>query len=72
MFGFFSLIKAACERLSICRRSERESIEPRKERLRFTVREANAEIQPGNYFGRFDRDDNTARLVGFFIAWLLF
>jgi hypothetical protein len=72
VFGFYSLIKAVCERLSICRRSERGSIEPRRERLRIAVRGANAEIQPGNYFGRFDRVDNIARLVGFFIAWWVF
>jgi len=40
-------------------------------RVRIAVREANAEIQPGNYFGRFDRVDNIARRVGFFIAWRL-
>ena len=57
-----------CEGLSICRRSERDSIGTRRERLCATVQVANAEIQPGNYFGLFDRVDNIPRLVGFFIV----
>ena len=68
VFGFYGLIKAVCERDSICRRGQRGSIESRRQKLRIAVREENAEIQPGNYFGRFDRVDNTARLVGFFVA----
>ena len=40
----------------------------RRERLFATLRVANAEIQPGNYFGLFDHVDNLARLVGFFIV----
>ena len=59
-----------CEGLSICGRSERDSIGMRRERLFATLRVANAEIQPGNYFGLFDRVDNLARLVGFFIVKL--
>jgi hypothetical protein len=64
----WGLVKAVCERLSICRRSERDSTGTRRQRLCATVRKANAEIQPGNYFGLFDRVDNIARRVGLFIV----
>jgi hypothetical protein len=63
-----SLVRAVCEGLSICGRSERDSIGMRRERLRATLQVANAEIQPGNYFGLFDCVDNLARLVGIFIV----
>ena len=57
-----------CEGLSICGRRERDSIGMRRERLRATLQVANAEIQPGNYFGLSDCVDNLARLVGIFIV----
>ena len=63
-----SLVRAVCEGLSICGRSERDSIGMRRERLRATLRVANAEIRPGNYFGFFACVDNLARLVGVFIV----
>ena len=62
------LVRAVCEGLSICGRSERDSSGMRRERLRATLRMANAEIQPGNYFGLFDWVDNLAPLVGIFIV----
>jgi len=40
----------------------------RRERLRATLQVANAEIQPGTYFGLFDCVDNLAPLVGIFIV----
>src|SRR5260370_41789966 len=62
--GFFSLIKAPCERrLSVCRRIGQNSIEPRRERWRAAVREANAEVQSGSYFGCFNRPDAIASVV---------
>jgi hypothetical protein len=63
-----SLVRAVCEGFSICGRSERDSIGMRRERLRATLQVANAEIQPGNYFGLFDCVDNLAPLVGIFIV----
>ena len=63
-----SLVRGVCEGLSICGRSERDSIGMRRERLRATLRGANAEIQPGTYFGLFDCVDNLAPLVGIFIV----
>jgi hypothetical protein len=65
---FSALVKAVCERLSICRRSERDSIEPRRERLLPPIRKPDAENQPGSHFGRFDRADNIAHFLGFFVA----
>jgi hypothetical protein len=68
-----SLLKAACERLSFRRRSERHSIEPRTEKQRSTIQPSNPEIQPGNQFDSCDRADNiAARLVGLFIAIVSF
>jgi hypothetical protein len=62
------LLKEACEGLTICRRSERHSVEPGRERLRATIRPSNAEIKPGHHFDRLDRADNIAGLVGIFIS----
>jgi hypothetical protein len=44
-----SLIKVVFEKLSICRRSEWNSIEPRTEGIRGTIREFNAKIHSGDY-----------------------
>jgi hypothetical protein len=62
------LVKGVGERLSICRRRERGSVEPRREKVRATIRPANAENQPEDTFRRFDRVDNMARLVGFLVG----
>ena len=57
--------KARCERHPICRCSARDSVETRRER-----KSANAEIQPGYVISRFNRADNSARLVVSFIGRL--
>jgi hypothetical protein len=67
-----SLLKAACERLSFRRRSERHSVEPRREKQTATIQPSNSEIKPGNKFDRLDHTANIARRVGFFIAIVSF
>ena len=69
--SFYNLIRAIIrERDSSCRRSDRDSVETRRERTCVTANSANAEIQLGDALRRFDGADNTARDVGFLIAWL--
>ena len=74
--GFSILLKAACESQCIVRCVGKDSSEGWRDRLDGGVREANAEIQSGGYFCRFDRSDHIDRaviyrVVGFFkIAFL--
>jgi hypothetical protein len=56
--SFYSLIKATCERHSICRRSKR------RDRICATVHSANAEIQLGDALSRFDGADNIVLRTG--------
>jgi len=68
VFGFCNLVKPICERDSICRRSQRHSVETGTERICATVHSANAEIQLGDALRRFDGGDSIARHVDFLIA----
>src|SRR5271166_6862427 len=52
--GFSILLKAECESQCNVRCVGKDSSEGWRDRLDGGVREANAEIQPGSYFGRFD------------------
>ena len=68
--SLYSMIKAICERDSICRRRQRDSVETaREEKTSVTVHSANAEIQLSDALRRFDGANNIARYVGFLIAW---
>ena len=58
-----------CERDSVCRRSERDSVETGREGKHVTVHSANAETQLRDALRRFDDADNIARYVGFRLAW---
>jgi hypothetical protein len=61
--GFSILIKALCESERIVRCVGKDSSEGWRDRLDTGVREANAEIQPGGYFCRFDPSDDIDRAV---------
>src|SRR5271165_2121725 len=52
--GFSILLKAECESQCNVRCVGKDSSEGWRDRLDGGVREANVEIQPGSYFGRFD------------------
>ena len=67
--SLYSLIKAICERDSICRRGERDSVEARREGYASPPIRRVLEIQLGYADRRFGGADNTARHVGFLIAW---
>jgi len=61
--GFSITTKAACESERIVRCVGKDSSEGRRDRLDTGVREANAEIQSGSYFGRIDRPCDIDRVV---------
>jgi hypothetical protein len=57
------LVKAICESQWIGRYSEKDSSDGRRDQLDPSVREANAEVQSGSYFGCIDRPDAFYRVV---------
>jgi hypothetical protein len=60
---FFRLIKTVHESSRMDRRAETDSGEGRRDQLGAGVRKANAEIQSGSYFGRFERPNDVDRMV---------
>jgi len=60
---FFRLIKTVRESSRMDRRAETDSGEGRRDQLGAGVRKANAEIQSGSYFGRFERPNDIDRMV---------
>ena len=52
-----------CESQWIGRYSEKDSCHGRRDQLDPSVREANAEVQSGSYFGCFNRPDAIDRVV---------
>ena len=63
MSGFFRLIKTGRESSRMDRRAETDSGEGRRDQLGAGVQKANAEIQSGSYFGRFERPNDIGRMV---------
>ena len=61
--GLFGLLKAVRESERIDGSGETDSSERRRDQLGAGVREANAEIQSGSYFGRIGRPDDIDRVV---------
>ena len=63
VFGFSVLIKIVRESSRMDRRAETDSGEGQRDQLGAGVRKANAEIQSGSYFGRFERPNDIDRMV---------
>ena len=57
------MIKTVRESSRMDRRAETDSGEGRRDQLGAGVRKANAEIQSGSYFGRFERPNDVDRMV---------
>ena len=65
------MIKTVRESTRMDRRAETDSGEGRRDQLGAGVRKANAEIQSGSYFGRFERPNDIDRMV-VHLEWALF